>query len=248
MTPTPTPFPVDHFQCFKAGIAHGAPKFTPSPGVTLVDHFTLIGSTTGFLTVDVKKANSLCNPADINGMEPSAPGHTEHGVGYQIKIAAHTTPFVKVLNTQVYNPDFGLLHLNVSKPVGLFVPSAKSLVSSPPPILAPATDHFACYKAKTTAGTPRFVPVLGVTVDDQFGPRMVDVKKPVQLCVPANVNNQEPGAQNDAVVLLCYKTKRPGNVPKFTPLTPVYVNNDFGPLTLTAVLNNQVCVPAVILP
>lgn len=246
MTPTPTPFPIDHFQCYKSKIAHGAPKFTPSPGVTVVDHYSLIGVTTGYLTVDVKKVTGLCNPANINGLEPSAPTDVEHGVAYQTRITAGTAPFVKVRDQQIYNPDFGTLHVDVLKPMGLFLPSAKNLVSSPPPLVSPITDHYSCYKAKVTSGTPRFTPLLGVTSTDQFGSLTENLKKPTQLCVPANVNNQEPGAESHVVVLLCYQAKRPSIAPKFTAVSPVFVNNDYGPLTLNAVVNNQICVPALI--
>jgi len=40
------------------------------------------------------------------------------------------------------------LVLDVKKPTTLQVPTAKSLISSPPAPAAPAVDHFACYVVK----------------------------------------------------------------------------------------------------
>ena len=238
MTPSPTSIPLDHFECYKAKTSRGAPKFTPSPGITIVDHF-------GSMTVVAKKPTDLCNPANVNGGEPTAPSDTEHGVGYQIKPAAK---FTKVLHQHVTNPDFGTLFLDVIKPVRLVLPSAKSLISSPSALVSPHTDHFNCYKVKVSSGTAKFTAVPGVTVGDQFASQTLIVKKPTQLCVPANVNGQEPGADTHAAGLLCYQVKLPKGAPKFTAVNPAFVNNDFGPLTLTALKNEQLCVPAAIIP
>ena len=153
-----------------------------------------------------------------------------------------------MLHQPVTNADFGTLFLDVIKPVRLALPSAKSLTSPPSVLMSPHTDHFSCYKVKTSSGTSKFTAVPGVTVADEFPPQTVIVKNPTQLCVPANVNNQEPGAQNDAALLLCYQVKLPKGAPKFSKVTPVFVNNDFGPLNLTALKNEQLCVPAQIIP
>ncbi len=36
------------------------------------------------------------------------------------------------------------------------------------------TDHFECYKIAVTSGTPKFVAVPGVTLQDQFGSMTVN--------------------------------------------------------------------------
>ena len=245
-TPTPTPLNLDDFQCYKGRTSRGAPKFAPAARVsTSCDRFSLIGSPTGFLTVDVKKQNGLCAPASVNGANPSAPTDVEHEVGYQMKISPNTAPFTRVVNQPVVTGEFGMLTLDVLKPTQLLLRSAKSLVSTPPPLVSPITDQFSCYKVRISRGTPKFVAVPGTTVADQFGTPTMTVKKPQQLCAPANVNGQQPGAEHHAGLLLCFKLQRPPTTPKFT-LASVFVNDDFGPLNVDAQKYNQVCVLAQI--
>lgn len=47
-------------------------------------------------------------------------------------------------------------------------------------------DSFRCYQAKPSAGFPKFVPVRGVRANGTFDDVLVEVKKPLQLCVPAD--------------------------------------------------------------
>jgi hypothetical protein len=240
LTPTSTPIPLDHFECDKSKITRDTPKFTPSPGVPVLDRF-------GSLTIDIKKPAAVCNPANVNGLEPGAEMNTEHGVSYQIKVTRDTPKFVKVTNQQVVNSDFGTMFLDVKRPARLFVPSAKNTMSSPPPLVSPHTDHFMCYKVAKARGALKFVAVPNVTILDQFENITVTVKKPTMLCVPVNVNGAQPGAQTDPELLMCYQVKRPqGN--KFTAVPGVFVNNEYGPLKMDVTKNDQLCVPAHIVP
>jgi hypothetical protein len=113
------------------------------------------------------------------------------------------------------------------------VPSVKSL-SGPTPVPTPGafvTDHFQCYKIAISKNTPKFVPVLGVSLGDQFGTMTVDVKKPAFLCNPVDKNGEDPTAPNHSDHLLCYKAKQVDAV-KFVKLVGVFVNNQFGSETL----------------
>jgi hypothetical protein len=201
----------------------------------------------GDLTIDVKKPAVLCNPADVEGTDPGAPLHTEHGVSYQIKTTKDTPKFVKRVNQKVYNPDFGTTFVDVKRPYRLFVPSAKSHVSSPAPIASPFSDHFLCYKISKTAGSTKFGAVPDVTIIDQFETVTVTVVKPTMLCVPVDVNGAQPGADTNPGLQLCYKVKRPqGN--KLTPQPGIYINNEYGPLRLDVKKSESLCVPAQIVP
>ena len=42
-----------------------------------------------------------------------------------------------------------------------------------------------CYQIKQVKTDPKFVKVVGVFVNNQFGPEQLDVKAPAELCVPA---------------------------------------------------------------
>jgi len=247
-TPTPTPTakatPVlDHFTCYKAGATKGSVKFlgvANPPGVSLVDQF-------GSSTVVVKNPKFLCAPTDKNGEDPTAPTHPEHLKMYQIK-----NPLKPVLPTDImvvdqFNPTG--LFVNAKKTSHLLVPSVKSL-TGPTPIPTPGafvTDHFQCYKISISTNTPKFVPVLGVSLGDQFGTMTVDVKKPAFLCNPVDKNGEDPTAPNHSDHLLCYKAKQVDTV-KFVKLVGVFVNNQFGSETLDVKKPALLCVPAITTP
>ena len=46
-------------------------------------------------------------------------------------------------------------------------------------------NHLMCYQVKQVKTEPKFLKVVGVFVNNQFGPEQLDVKKPSELCVPA---------------------------------------------------------------
>ena len=217
-TPTPTPG-LDHFQCYEI---HAPVRIIP--GVGLDDEF-------GTSTVDVIEARRLCNPADKNGEDPSAPADPDHFEGY--KIRQRTPNFVPVRNRAVVN-QFGTQVLTLVKPDFLFVPSAKSIVAPPAPLANPAVDHFKCYRV-----SGRFRR-SGITVTDQFGTIGVDITRPIRLCTAANKNDE--GVLDEAARLLCYKVRRTST---FTAPGTVFVNNQFGPDTFGVFRPTELCVPSL---
>src|SRR4029079_16630534 len=147
------PLTTDHFTCYRV---RPSARFGIVPSVSLVDQF---GST----TIEVKKLKSLCTPTSENASDPSAPAHPDHLNGYQIK----APKFRSILNQRIVN-QFGTILVDVKKPDRLLVPSAKSLSVVPPAPTVSAVDHFQCYKAQISKGQPKFVPITGVTLEDQF--------------------------------------------------------------------------------
>lgn len=242
-TATATPIPLDPFMCDKSKPS-GSTPFTPLTAVPVVDRF-------GPLTIDITKLGAVCNPANVGGSYPGAQSHDEHGVSYQIKTTRNTLKFVKKVNQHVVNSLFGSVTVDVKRPARLFAPSALSVSGAPAPLMSPHTEHFQCYKIGKSAGTTPFTPVEGVVVIDQFESFVtMTVKKPAMLCAPVNVNGGQPGAQNPVLhpdVMLCYKVKRPAGF-KFATVTPVFINNDFGALTLSATKSEMLCVPSTITP
>ena len=198
------------------------------PGASLSNQF-------GSSTADVSTPKRLCNPADLNGADAAALNDPGHLVGYTL---VHTSPpFVPVNGLSVTNA-LGTFVVAVVRPVRLFVPSAKSL-SSPPPPLSPASvpDHFECYKA--TGG--RLASAVQVAMQDEFGTQAETVLKFEQLCVPVNVNGS--GIPNPALKLMCYRSKYTGA--RFRgPGGPVFVNNEFGAATLQASHGEELCLPS----
>ena len=99
-------------------------------------------------------------------------------------------------------------------PVGT---DAKSLTGPPPPLQDPL-DHFKCYRvSRARFRSP------GITVETQFGPLTVDIKKPLHLCAPVNKNGEDPSAPGHPDHLMCYLVRGP------RPLQQtIFTNNQFG--------------------
>ena len=196
------------------------------PGVSLSNQF-------GSSTANVSTPKRLCNPANLNGTDPAALNDPAHLVGYTL---VHTSPpFVPVQGLSVTNA-LGTFVVTAVRPVRLFVPSAKSL-SSPPPPLASVPDHFECYRAKGG----RLASALQLTMRDEFGTQAETILKFEQLCVPVSVNGS--GIPNPALKLMCYRSKYTGA--RFRgPGGPAFVNNEFGAATLQASHGEELCLPS----
>ncbi len=231
-----SPPPLDDFQCYQSKTASGTAHFVPIPYLVTSDVF-------GEWLFMVTKPAELCPPADVEGGDPSAPTHTEHLESYQIKHVPGTGKFPKTLNQTVVD-GFGTLTIDLLKPERLLVPSNKSLTSPPTAPTAPVTDHFTCYKARTSPHTPKFAPRLASVVVDQFGALSVNVKKLRKLCVPTNEQNAEPGAELHGGYLLCYQVKLQSS---FTPVR-AYTANHFGNETLDVKKPFELCVAAQLNP
>jgi hypothetical protein len=231
-----SPPPLDHFQCYQAKAASGTAKFVPIPYIITSDQF-------GEWRFSIAKPAELCTPANVEGSDATAPTHTEHLESYQVKRVPGTGKFPKTLN-QVIVDRFGSLSVDLLKPERLMVPSSKSLVSPPSAPSAPVTDHFTCYKARTSPGTAKFVPRLATVVVDQFGPLSVNVLKLRKVCVATNKNNEEPGAELHGEHLVCYQGKLQSS---FTPVR-AYTANQFGNETLDVKKPVELCVAAQMNP
>jgi len=115
---------------------------------------------------------------------------------------------VKQLNLSVTNQFHSPTPLIIEalKPNRLLVPTAKNLADPPGPPAPRDVDHYKCYQAKVSKGTPKFAPILGVVIDDQFSPavpRVFDLKKPMRVCVAADKNGE--GIKHSSAHLMCYK-------------------------------------------
>jgi hypothetical protein len=214
----------DHFQCYEI-----KPKaFATVTGVSVQDQF-------GQHTETVRFAHRLCAPANKNGEDPSAPSHPDHLQGHIV-----SGPNVKVANLTVAN-QFGTIQLDIVKPDILMVPTLKSLnpLALPPTLTNPTVDHFQCYKAKRSQGSPKFQKILGVKVQDQFGTAMLDLLKPIRLCAPANKRNEDPTAPQHPFHLLCYKTKNSA-----FGMEQTFTNDQFGPAQPLLIHRRELCVPS----
>ena len=230
-TTTPTPqqtpqFSINHFGCY----ALGSGPFSRFD-VTLEDEFGLTAS-------KIRRPKRICNPANTNGQNPGAANARDHLVAYHIK---RSTPRLDpIKNVQVFNQFHPVepLVVDVIRPDFMMVPSLKSRTQQPTP--APfLLDHFKCYRVKGA----RFRRA-GVTIQDQFGTILVDIKRPRRLCVPAEKNNGG-GPINPRDHLMCYEIRRAKGSP-FTPAGQIFINNQFGPDTFEAFRPTELCAPSLV--
>ncbi len=229
VTPTivPTPDALDRFHCY--GVR--APRAAPGVNVSLVDRF-------GTTSVGVADPRRVCNPADVDGSDPTAPTHPGHLLGYRIK---RSGPIVPLPKRQEITNQFGTVSVDLVRPELLLVPSAKSLTGPPPPLDPETVDHFQCYRV-TRARTR----VKGLSVIDQLGALTIDVKRPRRLCVPVNKNGESPGAPQHASVLTCYDSRPASSSLPFVGPHQLFVANQFGSATLDRLRPSELCVPSTL--
>ncbi len=99
-------------------------------------------------------------------------------------------------------------------------------------------DHYLCYKAKVTSGTPKFVSIPGVGVADQFGAATVEVRKPKAICPPADKNGE--GVLDEDTHALSYQVKV---APAHVPQQDIEVIDQFGTLHVDTVKLESLFVP-----
>jgi hypothetical protein len=224
---------VRNFQCFE--LKRGLGPFPPD--VTVTDRF-------GSRLVSLQVPDRLCAPANVRDGDASAPGDPEHLVSHGVL----GRPTVAVRALRVDNA-LGVSVLDTTRMLRVLVPTAKSLTAPPAPLVAPATDHFACYKVRPARGfgtSARFRAIRGVAVQDQFGARVVDVLKPVALCAPADKSGENPAAAGHAAHLVCYRTRHSG--PRPGAIAPIFIANQFGDSIVAALRTQELCIPSLITP
>jgi hypothetical protein len=229
---------VDHFLCYKTKPTNGSERFTPRP-VSLADQFDAAAR-----NFDVTRPLSLCNPADKEGEGITDPN--THLKGYQIKLTTTDPPQAPDVKHAVrVTNQFGEVLLDTLRPDRLLVPTAKSLAGPVDPPGPNNVDHYKCYKVRKSRGAPKFKPILGVAVSDQFiaqPPKLFDLKKPTRLCTPVDKNGE--GIKNPNNHLLCYQAKPVKGQPRHQPVSPIFVNNQFGPEVVQTVKEEDLCVPS----
>jgi hypothetical protein len=222
-TPTPTPTATTppegrHYQCYEL---HQGQRNAQQ--VTLDDLF-------GDSSVTVARQKRICNPADKNDEDPDAPGDPNHLVSYEIKQAAG---FVPVKNLHIQN-QFQDAFINLSRPDYMMVPSAKSLIGTPP-AQAPAINHYKCYQIVRS----RFR-TEGIAIDDQFGSLNVDIKRPVRFCSAADKNGE--GIVLPGEHLTCYQVRPATGSPRFKG-PRIFLTNQFGSTENKVFGARELCVP-----
>jgi hypothetical protein len=183
----------DHYKCYKSRAS-----FEQRP-VELVDQF-------GASTATVLRPDRFCNPVNKNSEGINDPD--AHLNCYKIREPRAPSRDV------VVNNQFGELRLTATRAKSLCVPAIKDDIGDLDEL---DINHFKCYRARVTRGTPRFGE-QEVQLNDQFEMKATEVIRPLLLCNPVNKNGE--GIPSPANHLVCYKiTDLPGQ-PPFVPVTP----------------------------
>ncbi len=225
-TPTPTPTastppPGRHYQCYEV---HQGPQNRRE--VTLDDLF-------GSSSVLVGRAKRICNPADKLDEDPDAPSDPNHLVSYEIS----QTGFVPVQGLHVQN-QFQDDVIDLSRPDYMMVPSAKDLTSTPP-LLPPAINHYKCYQIQHSRFRARNVKII-----DQFGELHVDIKRPARFCAAADKNAE--GVIDPSAHLICYQIRETTGFPRFKG-PEIFTTNQFGSADYKVFGPRELCVPTLVL-
>lgn len=226
VTATPTPEPLNHFLCYETH-----ERSLSRPGVALQDQF----DDKSVSTVTVRRAKRLCAPANKNNEDPTAPADPSHLTAYTIH---QTSRFERRSDIPVApdNPIFPPIKVDLVRPDRLLVPASKSVGTQFPPPLAAPIDHYKCYRVKGARTRLR-----GVSVQTQFGPITVDVKRPLHLCTPADKNGE--GVNDRVHHLMCYLVRARPQAP-----LEVSTTNQFEQRTFDIFGIRELCVPAFKFP
>ena len=171
-------------------------------------------------------------------------GATTKGTKFcQAQAATVKHPGLSVTN------QFGVAQLDAVKPDRLLVPTSKGLSAPLPAPEGSNVDHYTCYTAAVTKGSPKFAPIRGVSVADQFtqaqfpsGKKLFDLTKPTHLCMPANKNGE--GVLNPLGSLACYKAVGAKGQPKHRPVKGLFLANQLDVEQADATAEEELCVPS----
>ncbi len=227
---------LDVFTCYRAMTTRGTLRFAPIDDVGFADPW-------GAGLAHLRKPRSLCFPTDLGGADPEAPLHPDKLEGYMLRLT-DVVPSAEPRSSIEVTNALGTLRLDLLRPDAALVPTAVDLDAPPAAPVPPGPGRFACYKVKATRGTPRFVPVTGVTVRDQLGTLTVQLRRPSRICAPLDLAGDDPGAPARDERLLCYQARVVSGTPRFARRSGLFASNAFGSERLDATQLAEVCVPS----
>ncbi len=239
--------PGDAFLCAEAKPARAPRSAPPLPtfharvGVAVVDRFTR-PLPSKLYTLDLRKPESFCRPVRIDDEEL-----TDALSGFEAYAARRTprrpAPPPLAPTSEVIETSFGSAALRVAGVAALQVPT---LATGSVGGSGPERDHFACYRARGERGGGAKRGVLRVEVRTGEGPRTVEVRKPVRLCVPASVRGEDESAPKHPLDLLCFDARVPRTRGARGAVAPetLATRNVFGHEVLKVGSARLLCVPA----
>src|SRR5262249_38734786 len=140
VAPVAPPTNIDHYSCYRAILAKGQTMLPAGTSVDLEDQFT----TPDAPTFNVKRAISICNPAQVRATAPI--DLNTHQESYLMQAAPPASRFTRTNHVTV--DEFAERNLTVTGPANLLVPSSKVPgAGGAPPYSPTMVDHYKCYNA-----------------------------------------------------------------------------------------------------
>jgi len=136
--------------------------------------------------VDLIKPTHILVPT-LKSLSPPPPPPpvspaVDHFQCYKVRLTKGTQKFPSQLGVTVAD-QFGGMLVAVTKPTALCAPVDKN---GEEPGAETHAVHLMCYRIERAPGGPKFETIRRVLVTNQFGQETLDVKKPLQLCVPSS--------------------------------------------------------------
>src|SRR5262249_6321007 len=132
---------------------------------------------------------------------------------------------------------FGPLSLAGGSPRRLMAPTTNAAASTP---AVNQLDQFQCYEVSRSHGAPHFQKQSGIRITTALETATIALRKPLRLCLPADVDGSAPSAPTDPGLLLCYEVDPQGGVPR----TSASVDNQFGAQHYKLGQRREFCAPA----
>ena len=249
-TPAAAAPTLDHFQCYFAQsvpMPSGAPSFPMTPPAVLMNKSpSATFLPTPGIIAGVTNLFLHCNPVQKTVGSITTPIANPATHLECRSINAGGSGLVPTSPVQFHN-QFGTGALQFGKPIGLCLPSWKSLpTANLPPTTAPTNiDHFTCFSVTSPAGVPHFTPPASATLTDQFFTHTTTIGTPNLLCSPTSKVIVPPTGTpivNPNHYLVCFV------IPASTAFSPlvVFAKNQFGTGAVTVIANRELCVPSLL--
>ena len=197
------------------------PAFEPVAGVVVLDRFAS-GDPDDRHAVDLRAVETLCVPSAVGARGVAAPAVNLEG--YRLR-QSKTRPRQPSFAPRVYAVTGGAeqTSLVVSKPEALLVPSMVAVgAGGAPEADASSFDKFQCYRTRAVAAPA----AKRLTIADTFGERVYEVGRPTRLCVPADMNGEDPTAPTHPGQLLCSRVRLCRTRPRQARLDEIVVSTD----------------------
>jgi|APSaa5957512535_1039671.scaffolds.fasta_scaffold09241_2 hypothetical protein len=106
-------------------------------------------------------------------------------------------------------------------------------------------SHLVSYNIKKIKGEPKFEKIKDISITNQFGDLIVDIKKPKHLLVPSAKSHDPVPAELEKIVInhfKCYDAKESKKTPKFEKRT-IDLDDQFGSVTMKVHKIKSLCSP-----